>query len=151
MMIAPKLEERQGLQEISLTKTECLYIATKFNDEDVMRCFGLANDAAARVRINRLMKDRLVVKSDSYVENGTTKAHWPAAILLEKNTKTQKHVKRVQKVQKSEKHDYAGRRIKLNHHFDKNVKTPEVSQLVAFLNERQRCKYTKIYRIYYHS
>ena len=41
--------------------------------------------------------------------------------------------------------DYAGRRIKLNHHFDKNVKTPEVSQLVAFDNKGRIFAYDAIH------
>ena len=46
----------------------------EFTSEDVMRCFQLKNDAAARKRVARLLKDNLIVKVDDYVENGTTKA-----------------------------------------------------------------------------
>jgi predicted HTH transcriptional regulator len=34
----------------------------EFTNEDVMRCFGLTNNAAARKRISRLVSDRLVEK-----------------------------------------------------------------------------------------
>ena len=46
----------------------------EFTVEDATRCFNLANESAARVKINRLMKDHLVEKSGDFVENGTTKA-----------------------------------------------------------------------------
>ena len=46
----------------------------KFTVEDTMRCFSLSNDAVARVKINRLMKDHFVEKAGDFVENGTTKA-----------------------------------------------------------------------------
>ena len=46
----------------------------EFTIEDAMRCFSLTNDAVARVKINRLMKDHLVEKAGEFVENGTTKA-----------------------------------------------------------------------------
>jgi hypothetical protein len=39
-----------------------------------MRCFSLANDAVARVKINRLTRDHLVEKVGEFVDNGTTKA-----------------------------------------------------------------------------
>ena len=48
----------------------------EFYPEDVMRCFSLNSLAVARVKINRLMKDHLVVKVGEYVENGTTKAKY---------------------------------------------------------------------------
>ena len=46
----------------------------EFTVEDAMRCFSLANNTVARVRINRLIKDSLVVRAGEFVENGTTKA-----------------------------------------------------------------------------
>ena len=46
----------------------------EFTTEDAMRCFSLANDVVARVKINRLVKDHLVEKAGEFVENGTTKA-----------------------------------------------------------------------------
>ena len=46
----------------------------EFTIEDAMRCFSLTNDAVARVKVNRLMKDHLVEKAGEFVENGTTKA-----------------------------------------------------------------------------
>ena len=46
----------------------------EFTIEDAMRCFSLTNDAVARVKINRLMKDHLVEKTGEFVDNGTTKA-----------------------------------------------------------------------------
>ena len=46
----------------------------EFTIEDAMRCFSLTNDAVARVKINRLMKDHLVEKAGEFVENVTTKA-----------------------------------------------------------------------------
>ena len=41
--------------------------------------------------------------------------------------------------------DYAGRRIKLYHHFDKNIKTPEASQLVAFDNKGRIYAYDAVH------
>ena len=46
----------------------------EFTIEDAMRCFSMTNDAVARVKINRLMKDHLVEKAGEFVDNGTTKA-----------------------------------------------------------------------------
>ena len=46
----------------------------EFTIEDAMRCFSMNNDAVARVKINRLMKDHLVEKAGEFVDNGTTKA-----------------------------------------------------------------------------
>ena len=45
-----------------------------FTVEDVMHCFSLSNDSAARMRISRLTRDHLVEKTSEFVENGTTKA-----------------------------------------------------------------------------
>ena len=46
----------------------------EFVAEDVMSCFSLSKITAARVKINRMMKDHLIEKSGDFVENGTTKA-----------------------------------------------------------------------------
>ena len=46
----------------------------EFVAEDVMSCFSLSKITAARVKINRMMKDHLVEKASDFVENGTTKA-----------------------------------------------------------------------------
>ena len=46
----------------------------EFVAEDVMSCFSLSKITAARVKINRMMKDHLVEKAGDFVENGTTKA-----------------------------------------------------------------------------
>ena len=46
----------------------------EFNVEDAMKCFKLANTSAARVKINRLVKDHLVEKFSDMVENGKKKA-----------------------------------------------------------------------------
>ena len=46
----------------------------EFTVEDAMRCFSLANDVVARVKISRLVKDHLVEKAGEFIENGTTKA-----------------------------------------------------------------------------
>ena len=48
----------------------------EFTTEDVVRCFGLSNNNAAKVRINRLMKDRVVEKIGVYSANGTTRARY---------------------------------------------------------------------------
>ena len=48
----------------------------EFTVDDVMRCFGLAQNTSARTRIVRLLKDRLAEKVDEFVENGTTKAKY---------------------------------------------------------------------------
>ena len=46
----------------------------EFTVDDATRCFSLANDTVARVKISRLIKDHLVEKAGEFVENGTTKA-----------------------------------------------------------------------------
>ena len=46
----------------------------EFTIDDVTQCFALKNSTSARTRVVRMMKDNLVVKSDEYVDNGTTKA-----------------------------------------------------------------------------
>ena len=51
-----------------------MLLPDEFTVEDAVRCFNLANDSAARVKINRLIKDHLVEKSGDFVKNGTTKA-----------------------------------------------------------------------------
>ncbi len=48
----------------------------EFVIDDVMRCFGLAQNNSARARVFRLQKDGLVEKVDEFVENGTTKAKY---------------------------------------------------------------------------
>ena len=42
----------------------------------VMRCFSLDLIGAAKMRVNRLLKDHLVEKIDDFVDNGTTKARY---------------------------------------------------------------------------
>ena len=46
----------------------------EFAVDDVMTCFAISNPTVARVKINRLMKDHLIEKTDEFVDNGTTKA-----------------------------------------------------------------------------
>ncbi len=46
----------------------------EFTTDDVMRCFNLNNNGAAKSRVKRLIKDHLVEKKGDYVDNGTTKA-----------------------------------------------------------------------------
>ena len=48
----------------------------EFTTEDVMRCFSLDSNSSARTRITRLQKDRLIEKTDEYIENGTRKARY---------------------------------------------------------------------------
>ena len=48
----------------------------EFTVEDVMRCFNLPGEGAARSRISRLLKDKLIEKSKSLVENGHTKSNY---------------------------------------------------------------------------
>ena len=48
----------------------------EFTIDDVMRCFGLAQNNSARARVFRLIKDGLIEKVDEFVENGTTKAKY---------------------------------------------------------------------------
>jgi hypothetical protein len=45
----------------------------EFLNTDVMRCFNLMNEASARAKVARLMKDHLVEKVEDIKENGTTK------------------------------------------------------------------------------
>ena len=46
----------------------------EFTVDDAKRCFSLTNDAAARMKISRLMKDHFIEKAGDFVENGTTKS-----------------------------------------------------------------------------
>ena len=46
----------------------------EFTTDDVMRCFNLTNNGAAKSRVKRLIKDHLVEKKGDFVDNGTTKA-----------------------------------------------------------------------------
>ena len=48
----------------------------EFTSADVMRCFNLKTIQYAGVRINRLVRDRLIEKCGEYVEGGTTKARY---------------------------------------------------------------------------
>ncbi len=45
----------------------------EFTTDDVMRCFNLTNNGAAKSRVKRLIKDHLVEKKGDFVDNGTTK------------------------------------------------------------------------------
>ena len=47
----------------------------EFIVEDVMRCFHQNGDAV-RVKIHRLLKDRMIEKLDEYKENGKTKVRY---------------------------------------------------------------------------
>ena len=47
-----------------------------FTAKNVMQCFGLKSEGAARTRIARLTKDHLVEKVEDFKENGTTKARY---------------------------------------------------------------------------
>ena len=46
----------------------------EFTAKDVVRCFNLNNEGAARIRIVRLVNDHLVEKIGSFAENGTSKS-----------------------------------------------------------------------------
>ncbi|MBO4672895.1 MAG: hypothetical protein J5616_00890 [Bacteroidaceae bacterium] len=48
----------------------------EFTTEDVMRCFNLTGDSAARVRIKRLTEDHLVKKVGTFKENGKLKGKY---------------------------------------------------------------------------
>ena len=48
----------------------------EFFAEDVMRCFKLATENAARSRISRLVSDHLIEKTGDVKENGTTKSRF---------------------------------------------------------------------------
>ena len=48
----------------------------EFTHEDVMRCFNLSSDSAARMRIKRLTDDHLVEQMGTFKENGTTKSRY---------------------------------------------------------------------------
>ena len=48
----------------------------EFTIEDVMRCFNLKSNVAARVRVSRLQKDGLVEKVEKLVENGIRMAKY---------------------------------------------------------------------------
>ena len=68
------------LREVAANKTRKLKTVESFNrlpdeftSDDVMRCFNLANNATARTRVSRLLKDGLILKGDELKENGTTK------------------------------------------------------------------------------
>ena len=46
----------------------------EFTNEDVMRCFNLSSEGAARSKTRRLLSDHLIEKSGDLKENGTTKS-----------------------------------------------------------------------------
>ena len=48
----------------------------EFTNEDIQRCFNLNSDAAARMRIKRLINDHLIEKAGVFTDNGTTKARF---------------------------------------------------------------------------
>jgi len=50
------------------------HLPEEFTVDDAMRCFSLNSIAVARVRVNRLMKDRLVERIGEFAENGNSKA-----------------------------------------------------------------------------
>ena len=56
----------------------------EFTNVDVMRCFNLENDGAARARIKRLTSDNLIVLTGEFKENGTIKHRYKktGAIML---------------------------------------------------------------------
>ena len=45
----------------------------EFVMEDIARCFSLTSHSATTMRVSRLLKDGLIEKTSSFVENGTTK------------------------------------------------------------------------------
>ena len=48
----------------------------EFTVEDVMQCFSLSSESAARTRTIRLIKDHLAEKTDDYVVNGHSKSKY---------------------------------------------------------------------------
>ncbi|MBR1541295.1 MAG: hypothetical protein IJ628_01650 [Bacteroidaceae bacterium] len=48
----------------------------EFSTEDVMRCFNLSNEGAARSKITRLQKDNLIEKTGMVSENGHSKSRF---------------------------------------------------------------------------
>ena len=54
----------------------------EFTTEDVMRCFGCKDACSAGVRVGRFVKDHLVEKVATYVENGTTKNKYRKIALM---------------------------------------------------------------------
>ena len=51
-------------------------LSDEFTVENVMHVFHLNTTSAARMKINRLIKDNLIEKCGEFVENGTTKAKY---------------------------------------------------------------------------
>lgn len=45
----------------------------EFTIEDIMRCFNFSSESSARGRVARLIKDKLVMKGDNFVDNNRTK------------------------------------------------------------------------------
>ena len=62
-----------NLQRKQKTYEAFARLSEEFLTTDVMRCFNLASEGAARVKIARLVKDHLVEKMEDIKENGTTK------------------------------------------------------------------------------
>jgi hypothetical protein len=48
----------------------------EFTTEDVMRCFNLGSNASARMRISRLVADRIIEKSRQEIVDGAKKAYY---------------------------------------------------------------------------
>ena len=83
------------LREVAANKTRKLKTVESFNrlpdeftSDDVMRCFNLANNATARTRVSRLLKDGLILKGDELRENGTTKILYRKANAERKGSST---------------------------------------------------------------
>ena len=73
-VVTVSAEALQQTQPTVASETE--WGPEEFTIDDVMRCFGLAQNNSARARVFRLQKDGLVEKVDEFVDNGTTKAKY---------------------------------------------------------------------------
>ena len=51
-------------------------LTTEFTSEDVMRCFNLSSEGAARVKIKRLLSDHLIEKLDDGRQAGASKSRY---------------------------------------------------------------------------
>ena len=67
-------EASANVQHKQKTFEAFLRLPEEFCVEDVQRCFQFASSAAARMRINRLLKDHLIEKADMVKTDNTYKA-----------------------------------------------------------------------------
>ena len=65
-----------NVQRCQRTRENFDRLPEEFTTEDVMRCFNLGSNASARMRISRLVADRVIEKSRQEIVDGAKKAYY---------------------------------------------------------------------------